>query len=102
MFLLVADNHSKIPNQYLAKVFVAKAHGISKYGDTIVTLLNHSSDFKESDPPRKRQRMNIPDFALPDPQYIRIHYAIAAILHQSKVGEQIDQLNAAGGRGAAA
>lgn len=70
-----------------------KGHGLSKLGGgKTVTFKDHSRDFEEpSSPPRKKLRSAVRDFDLPSPLFIRIHCAIAGILHMSGAGESIDR-----------
>jgi len=74
-------------------IFEKIAHGLSKSGDgKTVTFTDHSRDFKESSSsPRKKLRSAVKGFDLPNPLFIRIHCAIAGILHMSGVGKHIAQ-----------
>jgi hypothetical protein len=71
-----------------------KAHGLTGEG-LKVTFADYSHDFQEpSSPVRKKLRSRASTakgFAVPNPLFIRIHHAIAGVLHTSAAGENIDQ-----------
>jgi hypothetical protein len=71
-----------------------KAHGLSGEG-LKVTFADLSGNFQEpSSPVRKKLRSRASTakgFAVPNPLFIRIHHAIAGVLHMSAAGENIDQ-----------
>jgi hypothetical protein len=54
--------------------------------------MDKSRTFEEpSSPPYKRLRSNVTGISLPNPLFLRIHHAIAGVLHMSGVGECIDR-----------
>jgi hypothetical protein len=71
-----------------------KAHGLSGEG-LKVTFADLSGNFQEpSSPVRKKLRSRASTakgFAVPNPLFIRIHHAIAGVLHMSAAGDNIDQ-----------
>ena len=71
-----------------------KAHGLTGEG-VKVTFADYSCNFQEPSSPvckKLRSRASTAKgFAVPNPLFIRIHHAIAGVLHMSAAGENIDQ-----------
>jgi hypothetical protein len=102
---LVTDPYFKENNEYMTVIYNHEgAHGLTDDGQKVI-FTDHSDDFGEpSFPARKRLRSGPASIArgfdLPNPLFIRIHAAIAGVLHMSGAGESIEQaLDRAGRRG---